>query len=294
MKKKTKSKGEGKQGLVFCVYPEQYEIFDTRINKPICIKKIEGDIEVGSMVYQELDQISFKKNSLLYFPPNNVAILLSISKRFLNEAKSIFESKMDPNKFNHSLDNAKGDRKRYLMEKSKIVCDFIENIQISIVFSYTALEAFCNLSIPDDYEYKTEIKNKGTTEVYDKKAIERWIPLKEKLCKILPEIYKTKKLENQKFWGYYVILEKYRNDIIHQKSIERTEFYKNYFRKDLFNVCQSGEEIIKFFYEQHSEKNKTNPLWPWLINKEKEFPLTTDFKSENFEVVGNLYEGIKK
>jgi len=292
--KKKKSKGEGEIGLVFCVYPEQYEIFDTRISKPICIKKIEGGIEVGSMVYQELDQISFKKKSLLYFPPNNVGILLSISTRFLNDAKLIFENKIDPNKFDHSLDNAKGDRKKYLMEKSRIVCDFIESIQISIVFSYTALEAFCNLSIPEDYEYKTEIRNKGIIEVYDKKAIERWIPLQQKLCNILPEIYQTKKLENQKFWSYYVKLEKYRDDIIHQKSIERTEFYKNYFRKDIFSVCESGKEIIKFFYEQHSEKNKTNALWPWLINSKKEFPLRTEFKSENFEIVGNLYEGIKK
>jgi hypothetical protein len=292
--KKKKSKGEAKIGLVFCVYPEQYEIFDTRISKPICIKKIEGGIEVGSMVYQELDQLSFKKKSLLYFPPNNVGILLSISTRFFNDAKLIFENKIDPNKFDHSLDNAKGDRKKYLMEKSRIVCDFIESIQTSIVFSYTALEAFCNLSIPEDYEYKTEIRNKGIIEVYDKKAIERWIPLQQKLCKILPEIYQTKKLENQKFWSYYVKLEKYRDDIIHQKSIERTEFYKNYFRKDIFDVCESGKEIIKFFYEQHSEKNKTNALWPWLINSRKEFPLRTDFKSENFEVVGNLYEGIKK
>ncbi len=292
--KKKKSKGETKIGLVFCVYPEQYEIFDTRISKPICIKKIEGGIEVGSMVYQELDQISFKKKSLLYFPPNNVGILLSISTRLLNDAKLIFENKIDPNKFDHSLDNAKGDRKKYLMEKSRIVCDFIESIQISIVFSYTALEAFCNLSIPEDYEYKTEIRNKGIIEVHDKKAIERWIPLQQKLCKILPEIYQTKKLENQKFWSYYVKLEKYRDDIIHQKSIERTEFYKNYFRRDIFDVCQSGKQVIEFFYQQHSDKNRTNPLWPWLINERKEFPLTTDFKSENFEVVGNLYQGIKK
>jgi len=51
---------------------------------------------------------------------------------------------------------------------------------------------------------------------------------------------------------------------------------------------------MKFYYEENCKKQKIDPLWPWLINKEKEFPITTDFKSENFEVIGNLYKGKKK
>jgi len=293
MKKESKNRTGKTFGLVFCVYPEQYKIFDYRINKPICIKKIENGIEEGSMILQELDQITFGKNNLLYFPPNNVGVLLSISRGSLEEAKNIFEYKIDPKKFEYPLNNSKDDHKQFLIEKSKIICDFIEKIQISIVFSYTALETFSNLSIPENYVYK-KISDKGVAELYNKKTIERWIPLREKLSIILPEIYQTKKLKSQKCWSYYIKLETYRHNIIHQKSIKRTEFYKNYFKTDIFKICQSGEDIIKFFYQQHSEKNKTNPLWPWLINKEKEFPLILDFKSEYFEVVGNLYEGIKK
>ena len=294
MKIKIKHNLKEKIGLVFCKYPEQFEIFDNRINKPICIKKVEDDVEVGSMVYQEFDQIHFKKNKLTFFSPNNVGILLSISKNALNEAETIYDESLDPYKFEHSFEQAKGDKRSFLITKSKIVCDYIEKIQISVVFSYTALEAFSNLSIPDDYTYKVKSKSKGIVEVYDKNAIERWLPLQDKLCNILTEVYQTKKLKSLPFWNYYTKLETYRHNIIHQKSIRRTEFYKNYFAKDIFNVCQSGEEIIKFFYQEHSEKNKTNPLWPWMINKTKEFSVTTEFRSENFEVVGNLYEGIKK
>lgn len=283
-----------KLGLVFCVDPEQFEIFDNRISKPVCIKSVENGVEVGSMVVQELDQINFKKNKLTYFTPNNVGILLSISKNALNEAKRIYDESLDPNKFEHSIEQTKGDKRSFLIAKSKIVCDYIEKIQISIVFSYTALEAFSNLSIPENYNYKAEVKNKGTIEVYDKKAIERWVSLKDKLCDILTDVYQTKTFKNQPFWNHYTRLETYRHDIIHQKSISITEFYKKYYTKDIFNVCQSGERIIKFFNEGHSEKNKTNPLWPWLIDKTKEFPVTTDFRSEDFEIVGNLYEGIKK
>ncbi|MBI5324631.1 MAG: hypothetical protein HZB41_05065 [Ignavibacteriae bacterium] len=283
-----------KQGLVYCIQPEQYEIFDDRIKKPICFKSIENGIEKGSMIFQELDEVNFKKNPLTYFPPNNVGLLLSISKRHLSEARELFKKEIDPNVVNHSYVETTQNTNEFLINKSKIIADFIETIQICIVFGYTALDAFTNLSITENYEYKVNVKNKGIIELYDKKAIERWIGLSDKVSKILTEIYKTKKIETTKFWSYFIKLENYRHDIIHQKSIEKTEFYKNYFNKDIFEVCSCPELVLKFFYESQSSKQRTNPLWPWLINKEKEFPISTDFNSQNFEVIGNLYEGKKK
>lgn len=283
-----------KQGLVYCIQPDQYDIFDDRISKPICIKKIEKGVETGSMVFQELDEVNFPKNPLAYFPPNNVGLLLSVNKKHLNQAKEIYKNDIDPNKVNHSFAATTMDKKQFLKNKSKTIADYIETIQVCIVFGYTALEAFANLSITDDFEYKVNVKSKGITELYDKKAIERWVTLGEKLSKILPEIYETKKIDSNKFWDYFVKLEKYRHDIIHQKTIERTDFYKTYFHKDIFEICACPETVLKFFYSAHADKQKTNPLWPWLINKDKEFPLTTDFKSENFEVVGNLFEGKTK
>lgn len=283
-----------KQGLVYCIQPEQYDIFDERISKPICIKSIENGVEKGSMVFQELDEVNFKNNSLTYFPPNNVGLLLSISKRYLKEAKELYAKEINPSTVNHSYVETTQIKKEFLKLKSKIVADYIEMIQICIVFGYTALEAFANLSITDNYEYKVQVKSKGITELYDKKAIERWVKLSDKVSKILPDIYETKKIETAKFWDYFIKLEKYRHDIIHQKSIEKTDFYKTYFNKDIFDICSCPELVLKFFYETHASKQRTNPLWPWLINRDKEFPLTTDFQSQNFEVIGNLYEGKKK
>ena len=42
-----KNQDRGKQGLVICKNPEQYEVFDQRIMKPICIKKVENGVEIG-------------------------------------------------------------------------------------------------------------------------------------------------------------------------------------------------------------------------------------------------------
>lgn len=275
-----------KLSLVFCVYPEQYDLFDLRISKPVCSKSQNGE---GSMVMQEMDSVKFKNKDFHYFLPNNIGVLLSISEKSLQEARKIFNNQLGKEKTEFAIGT-----KKKLINDSKIVCDYIEKVQTSIVFSYTALEAFCNLSIPEDYEFLTLNENKKIQEKYDKTAIERWVSLKIKLLKILPEIYQTKEISIQKFWNRFILLEKYRHDIIHQKSITRTEFYKNYFKKNIFEICIAAKEVIKFFYENEANKNTTNPLWPWLINRSKEFPITNSFDSKKVEVVGNLYEGIKK
>lgn len=281
-----------KQGFIYCLQPEQFDIFDDRICKPVCIKQLDKDKEVGSMVFLEMDEISFPNNKMSYFPPNNVGLLLSISKRQLKESKEIYNKFVNPNNVDHTF--TRPTAKDILKQKSIVVANYIESIQICIVFGYTALEAFANLSIPDEFEYKMTIKNKGIIELYDKNAIERWVNLGDKFSNILTDIYDTKKIESAKFWSYFIKLEKYRHDIIHQKTIGSTAFYKTYFNKDIFEICACPELVLQFFYIAQAEKQKTNPLWPWLINKDMEFPLTTDYVPENFEVVGNIFDGVKE
>lgn len=280
-----------KESLIINLSPEDYQIFDNRIKKPITFQvpdELNGD---SSMVLQETDEVKLKKKRLDFFTPNNVAILLSISSRSLKKAKDIFDSKLNPDTSTIELSKATN-KLEFLKLISKDVCDYIEEIQASIVFAYTALEAFANLSIPEDYYHIQRVNNKGIDERYDKTAIERWITLSTKLSTILPKVYKTRAIDKDKSWNLFVNLERYRHEIIHQKSIEHTEFYKHYFQKDIFDICTCAEKIIKFFYDNHSLE-KSNPLWPWIVGKEKEFPI---FKgdSKNFEVIGNIYEGKKK
>ena len=289
-----KRESRSKISLVVGIEPQNYRVAEPRLNKPVCFKKIEGGTEVGSMLAQDLEEIIISGTRLTYFTPNNIAILLSISNKSLAKAKNIFSEKLDPQKINLALQSADINKVDFLNKKSNEVCDYIESIQTSITFAYTALETFANLSIPEDYIYEVKVNTKGTKELYDKEAIERWITLRDKLLYVLPDVYGCKKPDKEKSWSYFIKLEKYRHDIIHQKSINSTEFYKTYFRRDIFDVCNSAEKIIRFFYKQDAEKNRTNPLWPWMINSENYFPVTYSFDSQNFEVIGNLYEGYKR
>jgi hypothetical protein len=291
---KKKKVNDGKQGLVVGTTTDRYRLVDNRLMKPVCHQSYESGALKGSMLIQDIDKVSLnKKSNITYFVPNNIALLLSVSNKSLQEAKKIHSKYFSNKEIELDLDKMTGDRKEMMNNASSLVCDYLESIQTSIVFGYTALEAFVNLSIPDDYEYTVEKNSKGISETYDKKAIERWLPLRTKVKSILTGIYNTKKIESHKWWGSFLNLESYRNEIIHQKSISHTEFYKVYFKQSIFSVCSSPVELITFFHDSLAEENKTNPLWPWLEGLET-LPINREYDSSKFEVIGNMYEGIKK
>jgi hypothetical protein len=284
-----------KTGLVVGLLPEKFQIADPRLNKPVCHRQLENGQITGSMLLQDLETASIETGKeITYFCPNNIAVLLSVSSKSLTQAKALYPEFFLSPSTEFRLEKIEGDKKVFLNRVSTTVCDYIEHVQTAIVFAYTALETFANLSIPEEYTYQSENKSKGIIEVYNKEAIERWLSLKVKFQYILREIYRTEKLERQKWWAHFSNLERYRNDIIHQKTINSTSFYKEYFKKGVFQACESPMPIIKFFYETHAENNRTNPIWPWLVNEKNYFPINDQYDSKSFEVIGNVYEGIKK
>ena len=177
---------KNKPFLIIGLDPEDYEIFDKRIMKPITYQlSFEEEKVEGSMVSQIIDDVQVGKRKLEYCMPNNVGILLSIAKKSNELAKKYFKEHFEEIK---QSDADKEDKIKLLKRRSTEVCDYIELIQSSIVFSYTSLEAFSNLSIPENYFYIQKVKNKGIDERYDKEAIEKWINLTTKLNLILPDV----------------------------------------------------------------------------------------------------------
>jgi len=100
--------------------------------------------------------------------------------------------------------------------------NYFEDMMAQIVFSHSAIEAFANISIPIDYEYKDNKSNKKCTETYNKDQIERSVSLEKKLDKVLPEIFEVKSPSNGSLWNLFLELDKIRHRIIHLKSIDTT------------------------------------------------------------------------
>jgi hypothetical protein len=244
--------------------PEEYEIFNKRIKKPIHASKNNSD-----MLLQEAQELTLNnKQKIDYFTPNNISLLLSISEKSLSQAKLVRKSIIT------TKIKTREDKLDQLKNSTETICNFIELIQTSIVFSYTAIEAFANLSIPQDFEYFKIKKDSGVSlELkYNKDSIERLIPLKEKIKNVLPDIYDTKPIELEEFYSRLGQLESLRDRIIHQKTAEYIELYNDYFQDSIFKICKVSEEIINFFYEKCKNDFSTNPYWPWISSKDNIFP----------------------
>lgn len=268
-------KPKEKKSLVISTTGDEYEIFNYRIKKPIHYIHPKGQVE---MLIQESDELILeKKNKIDYFTPNNIALLMSVSNKATIEAKVLLNEIKKENEIISNVDKVK--------LSTELICDYIEKIQTAIVFTYTTLEAFVNLSIPEDYKFSKIIKEAGV--VYEKRytrdSIERLIPLKEKLTMVLPDIYDTDHIEKESFFGRFSNLEELRNKIIHQKSIEHTELYNDYFKESIFDLCKVSEDIIDFFYENCKKDYSTNPMWPWIKGKNEKLIPKREYKSEYFK-----------
>ncbi len=126
-----------------------------------------------------------------------------------------------------------------------------------------------NENIPDDYEYQTHRKSEIILEVMNKKDIERWLSLDEKLSNVLPEAKSVDSPKGSKCWQGYKDLKTTRDRIIHMKKEDRrssgpdipTLWHK------LFKVNSpyiQAKEVIDYFVKKagvqprwHSEYKKT-------------------------------------
>ncbi|EHA1081063.1 TPA: hypothetical protein ACX6O4_000482 [Photobacterium damselae] len=263
MKKKNK-KQSTRSMFVVETDVSKYDYKDNRAMKPYCIDCKDHPEYPMSVAFQEVDKVKLSKNrSIEYFVPNNIALLLSSSRKALISAETMYKEVF------LKYDEQKNEIKKEILWKNcSLVSDYIELIQTSIVFGYTALEAFANISIPDGYIYISKPNNKGIKEQLDKFAIERWLRLQDKLDIVLPDIYQAHKLSTKSYWAHFLLLEEHRNNIIHQKSIDKTSFFFEYFKPKIFDVLKVPEKIVRFFHDENIMKNtsgaQANLMWPWL------------------------------
>jgi hypothetical protein len=107
--------------------------------------------------------------------------------------------------------------------KDSQLFDCLEDAIACVIFAYTAVEAFANESIPDEFEYRRDNPGGKFIELYNKDQIERNVSLDEKLDKVLPLIFDVPSPKGTKLWEDYVRLTRIRNRLIHLKSKDLRE-----------------------------------------------------------------------
>lgn len=227
----------------------------------------------------------YKVNSkIIEFPtPNIVTMFLSITAKNYLEAKKLFEENI-----RHNL--KKNSPIKFEEKDLTNLYNYFSTLKISIIFSYNAIEAFINMSIPEDYKYEFK-NNKGIKEVWDKEAIQRWMSTSDKLLKILPSLKNVDKPTNEPFWNNFKNLENLRNDIIHPKqiSIEKHvtyQIHKIFFDLNVFNWINSSQKVLNYFCQgEYAEQ-----YYPISFGAEKVKPIEYDDINDFYTTIENYNE----
>lgn len=152
-----------------------------------------------------------KKKVVRITLPNATALFLSASRRSWESARSIREH----SKIDRSI------KSEVAFDTTSDSFDYLEQVMESIVMAFTALEAFVNELIPDDFVYHTHKRSEIVLERMKKSEIERFLSLDEKLSKVLPEALNVESPKGTKCWKGFVKLKRVRDRIIHMKKDDR-------------------------------------------------------------------------
>lgn len=152
-----------------------------------------------------------KKKVVCIALPNATALFLNASRRSWEEAQDIRKS----SKVDRSI------RSEVTFSTRAESFDYLERVMESVVMAHTALEAFVNEKIPDDFIYHTHRKSDVILERMKKRDIERYLSLGEKLSDVLPDCLAVDSPRGSRCWEGFVKLKRIRDRIIHMKKEDR-------------------------------------------------------------------------
>jgi hypothetical protein len=116
---------------------------------------------------------------------------------------------------------AAGARNHLSNAQSGLLFDFLEQSTVSAVFSFQALEAFCNDKIGEKLEkigsHMVSLKGKPP-EPMSAEEIERSVPTVDKLKKIVPELLEVDSPKDDPVWARFCTLKKTRDALTHLKT----------------------------------------------------------------------------
>jgi hypothetical protein len=215
--------------------------------------KLHSKEDGKSYNFQKGKHVNYNDKKIYFFVPNNISLSLSLMKKAYKKAKITL-----PNLLTNRNDKVI----KLKIQDKKINYDYFEEIITSIIFAYISVEAFSNAVIPTDFKYE-RYNEKKVKETWSKENIERWLTTSQKISEILPIILNTKDIKTETFWLHFKELEKLRNDIIHQKTIEdgtilNSEIYTELLNPDVFRKIKSALAVIKFFYDY----DNAHPYFP--------------------------------
>lgn len=162
---------------------------------------------------------------------------------YLSSAKSLLTETVELRKQLLELAGAKN-----YIQTAELFIKFFPQQTIFITSLFTALEAFNNGLIPDEYTFRHKRK------FYNKEKIQRYIKFKEKTEQIIPDIFgRSFILEFPEKYQVICEIKKLRDDIIHTKNKAKgyapsyRDIYKNSLAVEFKKAYQATRDYVDFY-----------------------------------------------
>jgi len=229
---------------------ENFESTDIRNERML---RIHSKSDNKTYTLAKGSQANIGNQKVLFFPPNNISLTLSLMKKAYKKAFVMHKD----------LIRKKKEKTIKLEEESRaLLFDYFEEIVSSVIFAYVSVEAMANAAIPEDFKLE-KVNEKGIKEIWSKENIERWMPTSQKVTDILPSILKSGDIKVEKFWNNFKELEKLRNDLIHQKTVQSgtkldSDIFQKLLKQEVFLKIKSAISVIKYFYDL----DNSHPYFP--------------------------------
>jgi hypothetical protein len=211
-------------------------------------------------------EVKVDGKKVLFAVPSHAALCLNLSheayvKAQIIELSDIFQDKPYG---------------RAAEEGLPLLFDLFEQLFLNIVFAFTALEAFANQSIPDDFIFTKLRQDKKFEESYNKLQIERHLSLDNKLSEVLPQITGVELIKGTPIWTEYANLRDIRDRIIHVKTADlgvkdakETSIWADLLRLRKTDSSLVAHKVIKHFPQKH---DNSSPVASGRNQWIKEFP----------------------
>lgn len=200
----------------------------------------------GAMIYSEsgnsFPAFSYSQNGKSYLIPEPDPILVHfhssyvLFKEMQNARKKLFDI-LNTEQFDENI--------------SRELYHYFSMCNGCSVFLFTAIEAFINKFIPDNYIFN-DIKN-NKTEVYNKDQIQRHLSFDVKLKEILPQIAgKDFSKKHPPTWQHIVNLKELRDFVVHTKTDSKGVTPYDYIFKKALNfkyedAIHAVRDLINFY-----------------------------------------------
>jgi hypothetical protein len=234
--------GRGRRPRCDQMAKKKTEPTDPREMRPVCAWCEASGQEV---LLQTIDEARIRKRTIRYAAPNNIALSLSIALAANAKARQFYDGVLS------KLASCPKSAHACHYIKHSDIYDYFQQLQISVIFAFTAVESFANIAVPDEFQYE-RINNKGIREVLSKENIERWCSTTEKVGTILPLVFGMEGPKESSYWADFKRLEELRNDIVHPKTSGKkmeipTDYLKRFFEVKVFRVVDSARLVINHY-----------------------------------------------